>query len=163
MGLAMRTLPAVSVVVPSYNAGPTLERVLAALSASKSQPHEILVVDDGSTDGSAERADALGYTVLRARERSGPGGARNLGAQAATGDILFFLDADVAVYPDTVERVASAFADPALDALIGSYDDNPASPDFLSQYKNLMHCFIHQVGRVQASTFWSGCGSIRRD
>jgi glycosyltransferase involved in cell wall biosynthesis len=151
------------VIVPSYNAWPTLEPVLAALSASKTHPHEILVVDDGSTDGSAERAEALGFTVLRAPERSGPARARNLGAQAATGEILFFLDADVAVYPDTLERVASAFADPELDALIGSYDDNPASPDFLSQYKNLMHCFVHQVGQVQASTFWSGCGAIRRE
>ena len=58
----------------------------------------------------------------------------------------------------------AAFAeDLTLDALIGSYDDDPAERDFLSQYKNLMHCFVHQTGNEQASTFWSGCGAIRRD
>src|SRR5204862_857518 len=92
-----------------------------------------------------------------------PGPARTPGAKAATAEILFSLDADVRVPPDTVERVVSAFADPTLDALIGSYDDDPASPDFLSQYKNLMHHFVHQTGRTQASTFWSGCGAIRRE
>lgn len=154
--------PSVSVILPVHNASRLLGRVLADLSASRVSPYEILVVDDGSTDGSGQQAEALGYTVLRTQERSGPGPARNLGAKAATGEVLFFLDADVCIYPDTVGRVAGAFADPTLDALIGSYDDCPASPDFVSQYKNLMHHFVHQTGRAQASTFWSGCGAIRR-
>jgi hypothetical protein len=58
--------------------------------------------------------------------------------------------------------VAASFEnEPELVALIGSYDDSPACPDFLSQYRNLMHHFVHQSSRQQASTFWSGCGAIR--
>jgi cellulose synthase/poly-beta-1,6-N-acetylglucosamine synthase-like glycosyltransferase len=74
------------------------------------------------------------------------------------------LDADVRVHPDTIRRVLWNFdCDPQLDAVIGSYDDSPGSEDFISLYKNLMHCFQHQHARQQACTFWSGCGAIRRD
>ena len=88
---------------------------------------------------------------------------RNRGAELATGDVLLFLDADVCVHSDTLQRMADRLdANPQLDALIGSYDDSPSSPDFLSQYRNLLHCFVHQTGNPRASTFWSGCGAIRR-
>jgi cellulose synthase/poly-beta-1,6-N-acetylglucosamine synthase-like glycosyltransferase len=77
--------------------------------------------------------------------------------------VLLFLDADVCVHPDTLSRVADAFAaDPDLAALMGSYDDQPAHPSFLSQYKNLFHHYVHQHGWKEASTFWSGCGAVRR-
>ena len=49
-----------------------------------------------------------------------------------------------------------------LDAVFGSYDDRPGDPGFLSQYKNLFHHYVHQQGAEQASTFWTGCGAIRR-
>jgi glycosyltransferase involved in cell wall biosynthesis len=136
----------ISVVIPVYNAA-----------------HELIVVDDSSTDDSVKVAESFGARVLSTGGRHGPAYARNLGARSATGDILFFIDADVCVYPDTVARVASEFAqDPELDALIGSYDDSPQSLDFLSQYKNLMHCYTHQNSRREACTFWSGCGAIKK-
>jgi hypothetical protein len=77
--------------------------------------------------------------------------------------VLFFIDSDVLVYPGTLGRIHASFAqDPELAATIGSYDDAPGSDDFLSQYRNLMHCYVHQTGRREACTFWSGCGAIRR-
>ena len=155
----------ISVIVPVYNGGSDFVRCLADLKNSSLFPHQVLIVDDGSADGSSHLARAAGYTVLSTpKPRSGPAIARNIGAQAATGDILFFLDADVCVHVDSVARVHAAFSqDPTLDALIGSYDDKPADPDFLSQYKNLMHAYVHQSAHQQASTFWSGCGAVRRD
>ena len=123
----------------------------------------MIVVDDGSADDSADVAREFGASLLSTGSQSGPAKARNLGAKEARGQILFFLDADVCVHEDTLERVENAFrADPELDAVIGSYDDKPGSEDFLSQYKNLMHSFVHQHGRQEASTFWSGCGAIRK-
>ena len=76
---------------------------------------------------------------------------------------MFFIDADVCVHPETVERMIRAFdEDPSADAVIGSYDSDPACVELLSQYRNLMHYYTHQGGKREASTFWSGCGAIRR-
>jgi GT2 family glycosyltransferase len=150
-------------VIPAYNGGTQLDECLDAIARLSTAPSETIVVDDGSDDGSIQRAAARGVRVLTTQGRLGPAAARNIGAEAATGDILFFLDADVCPHPDAMERVAAAFADPGVDAVIGSYDDNPSSRDFLSQYKNLMHCFVHQNAHSEASTFWSGCGAIRRE
>jgi len=124
---------------------------------------ECLVADDGSWDESAEIAAEKGAQVISIAGPTGPANARNTAAASARGEILFFTDADVQIQPDTLEQVAKAFAeDPQLDALIGSYDDDPAASNFVSQYKNLMHCFVHQQGKRRASTFWTGCGAIRR-
>ena len=153
-----------SIVIPVYNSEDFLRQCLGHIGKSTHAPHEVIVVDDGSTDGSARVARQWGARLLSTDGRMGPALARNLGARLATGDVLFFLDADVCVRPGTAAQVAAAFEDePALDALIGSYDDAPAEPDFLSRYRNLMHCYVHQTGRRAASTFWSGCGAIRRD
>jgi glycosyltransferase involved in cell wall biosynthesis len=155
--------PSISVIIPVYNSAETLRKCLDHLRQSLCPSLETIAVDDGSTDGSAQVAKEFGATLLCTAGRHGPAAARNIGARAAKGEILFFLDADVCPCPDTLLRVQSSFGeDPELDALIGSYDDAPASPDFISQYKNLMHCFVHQGGRRVASTFWSGCGAIRR-
>jgi len=155
--------PLISVVIPVHNAAASLGRCLAALKTSTLQDFECVLVDDGSTDDSAALAAASGARVIATGGQRGPAYARNRGAESAKGDILFFIDADVMVRPDTLAQVARAFeTNPALHALIGSYDEDPAEPNFLSQYKNLMHCFVHQRGKRQASTFWTGCGAIRR-
>lgn len=156
-------LASISVVIPVYNSARYLRQCLDHLQRSISKPFECIVVDDGSTDESAQDARRYGAKVISTPGRCGPAHARNLGAKEARGEILFFIDADVCVYPDTLARILAAFEeDPELDALIGSYDDSPQSQDFLSQYRNLMHCYVHQNGRRQAGTFWSGCGAIRR-
>ena len=154
----------ISVVIPVYNAAEHLKACLEHLSRSSEPPWQTIVVDDGSTDHSAEVARSHGAILVTTGGRSGPARARNSGAQQAAGDVVFFLDADVCVQPDSTARVRRAFEeDPALDALIGSYDDSPGAPDFISQYKNLMHRFVHQNSRQEACSFWSGCGAIRRE
>jgi len=153
----------ISVVIPVFNSERYLRQCLDHLQRSTLTDYQCIVVDDHSTDGSAEVAEQRGATVLRMDRRRGPAYARNLGAQAATGDILFFIDADVCVAANTLARVRANFdQDPEIVAVMGSYDDSPASQDFLSLYKNLMHCYVHHNARREASTFWSGCGAIRR-
>jgi len=155
--------PSLSVVVPVHNGAATLGRCLTALAASDSQPLERIVVDDASTDGSAAIAEEAGARVLRRTARGGPAAARNTGAAAATGEVLLFLDADCEIHPDAVAAVGRAFAeDPQLDALFGSYDDDPAERDAVSRFKNLFHHWTHQRAAREASTFWAGCGAIRR-
>ncbi len=159
----MAALPLISIIIPVYNAAETLGRCLDAVNNSTHRDFECLVADDGSWDESPDIAAEKGARVVSIAGRHGPAYARNVAAESAQGEILLFIDADVCIQPDTVAQVIEAFAeDPKLDALIGSYDDEPAATNFVSQYKNLMHCFVHQQGKRRASTFWTGCGAIRR-
>ena len=152
-----------SIIVPVYNGHKVLPRCLEALRGSTYRSYELIVVDDNSTDDSAEIARKMGASVYRMAAQSGPAAARNLGAQKARGEILFFVDADVVVLPDSVSRIAADFQDhPEVAAVFGSYDAQPAEANFVSQYKNLYHHFVHQAGQLDATTFWAGCGGIRR-
>ena len=158
------TTPALSVIIPVYNGGAHLPRCLDALRESDTSRYEILVIDDGSTDDSADAALARDFEVVKLDARRGPAAARNVGARRARAGVLLFLDADVVARPDTLARVEGFFkAHAETSALFGSYDDAPDAPGFVSQYKNLAHHFIHQRSRADAETFWAGCGAVRRE
>jgi glycosyltransferase involved in cell wall biosynthesis len=152
-----------SIIIPVYNGGSDLKRCLTALRGSSFGDWELIVVDDGSIDGSDELAGRSGARVIASRGRMGPAAARNMGAEMARGDYLLFLDADCVVQPDTLGLVVESFqTDPGLEALFGSYDDSPGAANFMAQYKNLFHHYVHQHGREEASTFWTGCGAMKR-
>ena len=154
----------ISVIIPVHNGGENFRRCLSSLAEAVPPPFEIIVVADGDTDDSWRLAEEFGAQVLRTPTPQGPARARNLGARPARGDILFFIDADVAVPPDAIGQVVAAFErEPELAAVFGSYDDAPAATNFLSQYKNLFHHYVHQTAREEASTFWGACGGIHRE
>jgi glycosyltransferase involved in cell wall biosynthesis len=154
---------AVSVIIPAYNSATELRNCLPAVLSSSIAPSEVLVVDDGSTDDTAAVATGTAVNVLRLAENSGAAAARNRGAAKARGEVLFFVDADVVLAPGALERVARNFADhPDLAALFGSYDAKPSAQNLVSQYRNLLHHYVHQIGNTEAFTFWSGCGAIRK-
>jgi glycosyltransferase involved in cell wall biosynthesis len=153
----------ISAIVPVHKGGEDFKQCMASLRQATPAPDEIIVVADGDTADDAQVAETYGAQVMRVAVAQGPAQARNLGASKAHGDILFFVDADVAIATDALAQLVTIFAgDPAVAAIFGSYDDAPAAPNFLSQYKNLMHHYVHQTGRAEASTFWSGCGAVRR-
>jgi len=153
----------ISVIIPVYNGRQLLHRCLQALNQTLYDQWECIVVDDGSTDDSTAVARQAGARVI-STPHSGPAHARNMGALAAQGEILFFIDADVLVTPGAVGYVAATFtAYPEAAACFGSYDDAPTETNFLSQYRNLLHHYVHQRSSSEASTFWSGCGAIRRE
>ncbi len=154
--------PLVSVIVPAHDAQEFLGQSLAALEASKLRDFECIVVDDGSACR-CQVPDDSRFSTLRLDRRGGPARARNHGAARASAEILVFLDADVRAHPDTLERMhAHLTRHPEVDAVIGSYDDCPTAPSFVSQFKNLFHHYVHQHSARAARTFWSGCGAIRR-
>ncbi len=156
--------PRLSVIVPVFNGKLQLPRCLEALRTSEFADFEVIVVDDCSTDNTPQIVERFRARYLRTERKIGPGGGRNLGVRDACGAILVFVDADVVVTPNTLGRIATDFgADPDLAAVFGSYDEAPAWSDFLSQYKNLMHHYVHQMASGRASTFWAGCGAIRKD
>ncbi|MCC6139562.1 MAG: glycosyltransferase [Nitrospira sp.] len=154
----------VAVIVPVYNGGERFRASLESIRRADPCPDEIIVIGDGDTDGSSQYAEAAGVTVYRFPQPGGPGRARNLGAMRATADLLFFVDADVTVPKNVIERSRDIFARHAdVAAIIGSYDDQPGESNFLSQYRNLLHHYVHQNGREEASTFWGACGAIQRE
>ena len=106
----------ISVVVPCYNADRTLARQLQALARQTVSPWEVIVADNGSTDRSAEVARCFASTLPRfnvvdASSRRGASHARNVGANAATGDVLAFCDADDEVAPDWIEGLQKALSE----------------------------------------------------
>ncbi|MEM6259215.1 MAG: glycosyltransferase [Planctomycetota bacterium] len=154
----------ISVVIPVHNSAATLERCLAGLAGSTRSPDEVIIVDDASTDASPQISRTAGSAPLRLEPTPrGPAFARNAAAVQAKGDVLVFVDSDVVLQPDTIDRlVAPIEQDATLAATFGSYDDNPPAPGIASRYANLRHHFIHQQGAGEAATFWAGCGAVRK-
>jgi len=154
----------VSVIIPVYNGGKTLGSCLKSLYKSSYPDFECIIVDDHSNDNTLDVVKSFETKVLRMNRKRGAAHARNKGAEASRGDILLFIDADITVYPDALAKVVKAFKENhEISALFGSYDDQPGCTNFLSQYRNLLHHYIHQTSREDASTFWTGCGAIKKE
>ncbi|MBO0948329.1 TIGR04283 family arsenosugar biosynthesis glycosyltransferase [Fibrella forsythiae] len=100
----------ISVIVPTYNEAATIEQVVKrVLSHAGDRVADVLVVDGGSTDETVAYASRAGATVLQAPRR-GRAAQMNYGAQRATGDVLYFVHADVQVHPDFVSDIKQALA-----------------------------------------------------
>jgi len=153
-----------TVVIPVYNDSENLALCLKALAASSYGRFKVLVVDDGSTESIDTLVSRFGYSYLRIDGPGGPARARNRGVRETASEFIIFIDADVCVHPDTIERFMQGFSqEKDLAAIIGTYDDAPAHPAFISQYRNLFHHHTHCQSAGQVTTFWSGCGAMRRD
>jgi len=138
------TAPTLAAVVPATDGPATLERCLAAIWSGERVPDELV--------------------LQREPEGSGPAAARNRGVVATGSDVVVFVDSDVEVHPDALERIAARFAaDPDLDAVFGAYDDDPADPGLASRYRNLLHHHVHAGSAGEAETFWAGLGAVRRE
>ena len=111
----MSDAPLVSVIVPAYDEERWIGAALESL-LSQDHPHlDIIMVDDGSRDATAEIAGSLGVRVLATNHR-GDGAARAAGAEAASGDVLVFCDADEIYAPDFVSTLVAPLADPSVRA-----------------------------------------------
>ena len=154
-----------SILIPVRNDPGNLASCLHSLAAQDLSDCEILVADDGSQPA-IEREDLLGQGRLRLFRLPGrgPAAARNFLALQATGDYLFFLDADTQASPTLLECARRVITEhPGIRSFFGSYDDAPAWPSLVSVYRNLLHHHTHQQsGGCEVSTFWCGCGVIER-
>ncbi|MDX1394439.1 MAG: glycosyltransferase family 2 protein [Gemmatimonadota bacterium] len=159
-----------SVIMPAYRATTVLPKAVAALAASDlpREDWELVIAVDGDSmgrddDRTGELALELADTVVRLPGKPrGPAYARNRAAEAARGEILVFVDSDVCVHPDALTRILERLdTEPDVAAVFGSYDDRPEARTVVSQYRNLLHHFVHQNGGGDAETFWAGCGAIR--
>jgi glycosyltransferase involved in cell wall biosynthesis len=149
--------PLVTVIVPNYNYARVLPQCLAAIQAQTYTPLEILLVDDGSTDDSVRIAESMSVPVLRLPGNRGPAIARSTGAAHAGGEILFFVDSDVAPAPDAVANaVALLAADPRIGGIGGTYDPEPLLRDSrVEHYRALQHHYWSASTVGEVSFVWS--------
>lgn len=104
-------MPRFSVIIPTYNRCELLQEALASVWAQTFTDYEVIVVDDGSTDGTWEYLQSLGSRVRAfGQQNAGPGAARNLAAQHASGDYLAFLDSDDLWLPWSLQAYAELIA-----------------------------------------------------
>jgi glycosyltransferase involved in cell wall biosynthesis len=106
--------PTVSIVIPTLEEERQLPFLLSDLAAQTLRPLEVIVVDGGSTDNTRALVQAAGATVIA--HSKGVGGQRTAGGEAARGDIIVFMDADVRVAPDALQRMITSFTQRQYDA-----------------------------------------------
>jgi GT2 family glycosyltransferase len=154
-----------SIVMPVRQGANVLPQSLSALAASDlpRAEWELIVVDDVSTDDTVAIAAQYADVIIRLSGKSrGPAYARNRGFEASRGDIIVFIDADVCVHRETLREFADAFRrQPDIAAVFGAYDASPPGAGVVSQFRNLMHHYVHTRNPGEAETFWAGCGAIR--
>jgi glycosyltransferase involved in cell wall biosynthesis len=116
-------LPHISIVVPFYNSRRYIARCLDALISQQYPPgrHEIVMVDNNSTDGSADIVRQHPRIKMALERKQGAYAARNMGVLQARGEIIAFTDSDCTPSPRWLEQIASAMADAKLQILIGSH------------------------------------------
>lgn len=119
----------VSAVIPAYNEAERIGAAIAPLRRSK-WVDEIVVVDDGSTDGTAEVAKRYGVKLVRLPENRGKAAALDAGVKVAEGDVLLFLDADlVGLKPEHVEKLLAAYREGEAEIVIGVFKEGRAGTD----------------------------------
>jgi len=167
-----------SVVIPLFNKAPHIERAIASALGQTLPPHEVIVVDDGSTDGSLEIVRAMQDARITVLTRSppGPGGyaARNLGVEEATGDWVAFLDADDLWYPEHLSNLSNAIEackQPVGCAFSrfmvreeGKDREYPLAEGILKPYAaNDLRTVVKAWMMTRRCPLWTGAVAFRRD
>lgn len=157
--------PDVSVVIPAYNEqdgiGPTLDALLDALEGSD-RVYEVLVVDDGSSDATGQRARRDGVTVLTHRHNRGYGAALRTGVLRAAAPVVLFYDGDGQFQPEDVERVVAEI-DAGADAALGSRTADSYSPLSRRGGKKVLGWFANYLARRSIPDLNCGLRAFRRD
>jgi glycosyltransferase involved in cell wall biosynthesis len=158
----LMSAPLVSVVIPVKNGRETLGACLRSIRRSSYRNVEIIVVDDHSTDESGEIATGYGCTLIRSGDGTGANHARNLGAGAAKGDVLIFVDSDIVVRRETLLEIVETLEDEAIDAVVGIYTARHRHESFVSQYKNLWVRYSYIKSPPAIDWLFGSISGIRR-
>ncbi len=154
------SLPEVSIIIPVMNRADELRRCLTSLS-QLTYPHEklqIIVVDDGSSDDSPDVAREFGALLVPSGGVGrGPAAARNVGASAAEGEILAFIDSDCSASPDWLCQLIPAFNESSM-AAVGGQVDGMCTESAVDRYEAVMSSLSissrERVGNSGSDTFY---------
>jgi glycosyltransferase involved in cell wall biosynthesis len=159
---------AISVVIPAYNAEATLRRCIESVLGNGYAPLEIIIVDDASTDGTADlvtamaKADPAHVRLVSLATNGGPARARNHGAEAAKYSYFFFLDSDTEMQSDALGRFAARIPD--ADAVCGHYHWRPLNDSPVAWYKSLLNYYLFsKQGVFEHDVFLGSAAGIRRE
>lgn len=157
--------PKLSVIIPAFNAAASLGECLAALKRQDEiEQIEVLVVDDASTDATADLARQAGVLCLRQETNRGAAAARNQGAKQAQAELLLFVDADVALQPSAISKLLNFFqSHPEFAAAIGAYTPVSTRSDACSRYHNFFTFYHHNLSGSEVEWFWGAMGAVRRE
>lgn len=161
-------MPLFSIIIPTHNRADLLRAALESVFAQTMSDYEIIVVDDGSTDGTADLASSLaGRVRFLTQSNRGPGPARNLGAQHAIGEYLAFLDSDDLLFPWTLEIYQQVIEQARQPAFVAGKPARFRQPDELkSMTKEQLETAEFSDYLVSGDAWrWWGASSfvIRRD
>jgi glycosyltransferase involved in cell wall biosynthesis len=144
----------ISVIIPCYNAADTLDECLEALGKNDLTNVEVIIVDDASTDNTAElikKAESFDERILYIpkKKRSGPGAARNRGLILATCPYLFFLDADIVLPDQAIHWIRETFDiyshQEQVAGVLGTYSEKVPFGNFSTNFKNLYTCYLYHM------------------
>jgi cellulose synthase/poly-beta-1,6-N-acetylglucosamine synthase-like glycosyltransferase len=148
----------VSLLVPGHNEAASIENCLISLREQSYNDYELIVVDDGSTDGMSDivqRLEAQGFVTrsARCRLRGGKSSAINLGARLATGDIIFVLDSDCSFDRYAIEEMLKPFSDPRVGAVSGSVLVRNAADSITARLQAIEYMVSISLGRSVMDMF----------
>ena len=148
-----RTYP-ISIIIPAHNALPGVSQCLKALSENNLAETQIILVDDGSSDGTSSALDNFSALDVHAQciridPQSGPGAARNKGLESAHHPHLLFLDADVVLPARSLDWLRESLDlyshRTEVGGVLGTYTENLPTADFWTNLKNLTTCFLYRT------------------
>ncbi|NBI28189.1 glycosyltransferase family 2 protein [Chengkuizengella marina] len=153
----------VSVVIPNYNYEKTLHNCLEALQKQTYKNIEIIFVDDGSTDHSVEIAEKYPCKIIETKNK-GVSSARNTGVENSAGEIVFFLDSDVALFEDAIENTVNQFSkDPSLGSVCGIYAKEAMFNDSLiEEYRTLQNYFWRKSSEGYVTAGFFSLGAVKK-
>ncbi len=153
----------ISVVIPVRNDIENLKRCVDYIRASSTQPSEIIVVDDASDSDLKNELSDKAIFVIRLNKKSGPACARNIGAKSSKGDAILFLDSDVFLQRDAIEKIVNEFKKNGEDAVVGVFEDYRNYRSFFSDYKNLWMRYTYERIPERAALFYTSLAAIKKD
>jgi GT2 family glycosyltransferase len=126
-----------SVIIPNHNGSLFIKTCLNALFSAIHQPFEVIIVDDCSTDDSAEIISRFPCRLLRLEKQGGASKARNIGAKNSLGDALFFIDVDCVVQDDTILHAINAYEKNRNLVIGGTYTPIAFDDTFFSTFQSI--------------------------